>query len=347
MVTRVRSHYKIVARNFIYEEAQRRMSEIVGAAQQISTNSVFVHATPILYFAQANTGTKCSCREKVMQINKIPVSTPGTPNSNIELDLTTPLFGGFQSAGSVASELQDDDLIDSSDESPNSGKMTINALFGNSTECPICFRIGSIPGFQPLGYNRQVFSTVNCYDSYGYFVDSSNSVSNYVIDDKVEGYVEFTLQVPLIFHAMAYAVLDMKNIVRTANITSFGEPLTTAVIDSYRGKSLAIRISGESFTHCIFQFKISNKQYLADFPQDQRPKDYAIFDSTQPVQIVMDKSVPTITNGDIIYKSEYKTFWKVTDFDYLRMHYKTVIGWNLSARLVQADEVYQKLMNFC
>ena len=52
MVTRIKQHNTISARNFIYEESQKRMYEIVEAAKQISTNSIYVHASPIIYFSK-------------------------------------------------------------------------------------------------------------------------------------------------------------------------------------------------------------------------------------------------------------------------------------------------------
>lgn len=343
MVTRIRQHNSIAAKNFIQEEAQKRLNEVVGAAKQMSTNAIFVHATPIIYFSQIKSGIKCSCREKVVVNNQLPIATPGTASANVELDMTTPLFGNFQSATDIANELQDDDLI--GDESPNQGRLTISSLFGNATECPICFRVGTLPGYQPIGYTRQVYTTVNCLDSEGYFIDSSQSVSSYTIDDLAHGYVDFKMNVPFVFFEALFATYNLKEVV-PARMTINGFPVTTNLLNNYKGKEVVLRIQGVNFTHCVFQFKLSSSHLKADFPQDQRPKDYAVFDSTQPVQIVTDSSIPSLNSGDIIYKQSYGTFWKVSDFEYFRMADKTVIGWNITARLLQADEIQQKLMNF-
>ena len=343
MVTRIRQHNTIVARNFIHEESQRRMKEVVSAAQQQATNSIFVHATPIIYFSQVKSGIKCSCREKVVVNNQLPVGTPGTASGVVELDLTTPLFGNFQSATDIADELQDDDLI--GDETPNQGRLTVSSLFGNATECPVCFRVGTLPGYQPLGYSRQVYTTVNCLDAEGFFIDSSQSISTYVCDDKMGGFVDFKMTVPMIFHEVLFATYNGREIV-PAKLSINGFPVSANLLNNYKGKEVVLRVQGVTFTHCVFQFKLTTGQLKADFPQDQRPKDYSVFDSTQPVQIVTDKSIPNVNNGDIIYKVGYNSFWKVNDFEYFRMNDKTVIGWSLSARLLQADEIQQKLLSF-
>ena len=346
MVTRIRNHNTIVARNFIQEQAQSRMKEIVSAAQQTATNSIFVHATPIIYFSQINSPIKCGCREKVVVNNVLPVSTPGTDSAKIELDLTGPLFGTFQSATSVASEMMDDDIAGDDDiEESSGGAILTQSLFGNSTECPICFRAGTLPGYQPLGYNRQVFASVNIQDSDGYYIDSSKAVSEVNCDDTISGYVEYELKVPKVFHEAQFAAY-MGKVPIVAKLEVNGLPLRNDILQSLGGKSTALRISGASFTHIVVMFKVTNKQFRADFPQDQRPKDYTIFDSTQPVQIVTDNSIPSINTGDIIYKVGYNTFWKVNDFEFFRMNDKTVIGWNITARLLQADEIQQNLLNF-
>ena len=346
MVTRIRSHNNIVARNFIQEQAQSRMKEIVSAAQQTATNSIFVHATPIIYFSQINTPIKCCCREKVVTNNSLPIGTPGTDAAKVELDLTSSLFGSFQSASSVASEMMDDDIDDNDAvETSSSGSIITQSLFGNATECPICFRTGSLPGYQPLGYSRQVFASVNIVDSDGYYVDSSKSVSEINCDDTAAGYVEFSLNVPKVFHDVKVSAYHGKFPIQ-AKLEVNDLLISSDVLAAFCGKTVSLKICGVSFTHIVVMFQLSKKKFLADFPQDQRPKDYTMFDSTQPVQIVTDNSIPSINSGDIIYKVGYNTFWKVNDYEFYRMNDKTVIGWNITARLLQADEIQQNLLNF-
>ena len=346
MVTRIRNHNSIVARNFIHEQAQSRLKEVVAAAQQTATNSIFVHATPIIYFSQIASTTKCSCREKVVTSNALPITTSDGLNG-VELDLTKSLFGSSQSVASIISDGLDDELVDENEgiAEASNGNVLTQSLFGNGTACPICFRAGTIPGFQPLGYNKQVFASVNISDSDGYYADSSKSITELRCDNQVDGYVEFELVIPKIFHEVKLSAYQGTNPIYS-EMTVNGRPISGDSLDAFRGKSAALRISGVTFTHIVVLFKISNKVFKADFPQDQRPKDYTVFDATQPVQIVTDNSIPRINTGDIIYKVGYNTFWKVNDYEFFRMNDKTVIGWNITARLLQADEIQQNLLNF-
>jgi hypothetical protein len=121
--------------------------------------------------------------------------------------------------------------------------------------------------------------------------------------------------------------------------------VSESLLMQLRGREVKLRIYGVSFTHSVFLFKINN-DLKADFPQDSKPKDYSIFDATQPITVVMDKSVPKIATSDIIYKVGYNQFWKVNDFDYYRMNDKTVIGWSVQARILQKDELGHILMSF-
>ena len=354
MVTRIRQHNSISARNFIHEQAQARLKEVVVAAQQIATNSVFVHATPVIYFTKQDSGTMCGCRKKVVNGDQMPVDTTGSLNSEYEIDLEAPLFRGF---GSSAKEQQpemsiaDDDLdVQNNDnipntELPNHGNSTFDSIFGNSIACPICFRSGVVPGYQAVGYSRLVFSSVFVEDSVGYSVDSGRSIPRFDLFDKQLNYIEFDLTVPLIFKSVQFAAYDDQTILRKIVFSIDGHIVSETLLHQYRGKTVKLHVSGLSFTHCVFLFKI-NKDVIADFPQDSKPKDYATFDTTQPMTIVLDISVPKISTSDILYKVGYDQFWKINDFDYFRTSDKTVIGWTIQARILQKDEIGQMLMLF-
>lgn len=343
MVVRITQHNKIMAKNFIHEEAKKRLHEIVEAAQQISHNSIFVHANEILYFSKIHSGIKCACREKPLANNMIPVAKAGSSESEIELDLTSPLFGEVKSQSDLAESIYDDDIVDGDSSEV---KVNISSLFGNATECPICFRVGTIPGYQPIGHSRQVFSSVNIENSDGYYLNSSEPISVFECENKKTGFVEFKLTVPLIFHGLQFACYNKRNVLDKNSITLNGFPISEVVLYSHKGKDVTIKVREVDFTHVVFQFKISKIVVKADFPQDQKPRDYNIFDSTQPVSIITDNTIPSISYGDIVIKVGHKNMWKVNDYEFFRMNDKTVIGWNLQARLVQQDEISTMLNVF-
>lgn len=366
MVTRVKRRNKIDARNFIKEQANLRLKEVVGAAQQISTNSVFVHASPIMYFARVKSGVKCNCREKVsLSGNVLPTSSDGIGGvESVTIDASSSLFGSLKQLGEqyqeinnrrgedVDSDALDDEIASLGDdyEAPaainnlTGGSVKLGSLFNNATDCPICLRAGTLPGYQPLGHTRHVLSSPNFVDSDGYFVDSSQTVSPMVHSGVEESFVEYELVVPLVFLEAKVGVFNGK-LVSDAQLFYRGVLVDEGVLCSLKGNKIKVRVMGGDFTHAVVQFKVSSTVYKGDFPQDTRPKDYSIFDSTQPVTIVTDKSIPAISTDDIVYKEEYNSFWKVTDFEYFRLNDSTVIGWSLTARLLQDDEI-QKLLVF-
>lgn len=341
MVTRLRSHYKIQARNFVQEEAEKRMKEIVSAAQQQSSNAIFVHATPILYFMKVESNLICPCRERVVVSDQLPFDVPGTSKTFIDIDATTSLFGSFQASKDILGEMMDDDLVNP--DMP-SNQVTMPSIFGNATECPICFRTGTIPGYELVGHYRQVLCY--CEDSLGYYLDSSKSVPLYSVDNQEQGYVEFKLNVPLIFSEVKIGVYALReNVTSLAGLKIGNQPLDVGLLEQLKGQTVRLRISKVSFTHAVFQFKTSDTPVLADFPQDQKPQDYNLFDTTQPSQVVMDKTVPDVNNSDLLVKIPYATLWKVSDFEYLRLRDRTVIGWSLNARIVQKDEIFNKILD--
>lgn len=353
MVTRIRQHNGIVARNFIHEQAQARLKEVVTAAQQISTHSVFVHATPIIYFSKQEAGTMCACRKKAVNGDQMPVAASGSLDSEFEIDVEAPLFRGFGSSNREQQpELADDDLDGVAipehipgNEIPNQGTSTFDSIFGNSVACPICFRSGLVPGYQAIGHSRIVLSSVFVSDAVGYSVDSGQTIPKFDMIDKQRNYVEFDLTIPFKFKSVKFAGYDNQQVLRGLQFTINGHLVNESLLYQLRGKEVKLHVSGASFTHCVFMFKI-NDDVKADFPQDQKPKDYSIFDATQPITIVTDKSIPKINTSDLIYKVGYDQFWKVNDFDYFRMNDKTVIGWSIQARILQKDEIGQLLMSF-
>ena len=179
----------------------------------------------------------------------------------------------------------------------------------------------------------------------GYFVNSSQSVPRFELEDLHHGYVEFELDIPRAFRTVKFAAYDNMRVLKNLQMSINGHPVNERLLREYAGKEVILRVKGESFTHCVFMFQI-NEDLKADFPQDTRPKDYALFDTTQPTTIVTDNSIPKISAGDVVYKIGYKQLWKVNDFEYFRMSDRTVIGWSISARVLQKDEVSQVLMSF-
>ena len=358
MVTRIRQHNGIAARNFIHEQAQSRMKEIVSAAQQISHNSVFVHATPIIYFAKQEGGTLCGCREKSKDNGVAPIENAGETNVDFDIHVERPMFGGLSSMLSksekskVAKENYDDDLEDIFGEgdsenfdNANQGQEVFDSIFGNSVACPICFRSGIVPGYIPVGYSRQVFSSVFVEDAYGYYINTAKPVPLFEVTDQNSNYVAFRLHVPKFFKEVKFAAYEGQNIIKNVILSIGGYAITEGLLRNFAGKEVILHVSGADFTHCVFMFKI-NDDLKADFPQDSKPKDYSIFDATQPVTIVTDKSIPKLSTSDIIYKVGYNQFWKVNDFEYYRMNDKTVIGWSIQARILQKDELGHLLMSF-
>lgn len=341
MVLRIQNRHKIEARNFIHVEAEKRLHEVVEAAQQMSTNATFVHKTPILYFARTESNTRCPCREKVVVSDNLPLAEPGTSGNRIDIDVSTPLFGSYQSEKEVAGQMMDDQLIDF--DTP-ANQVLVPSLFGNATECPICFRTGTVPGYELIGHQRKVLCF--CKDSDGYYLDQSLAVPCHKVDDREHGYVEFDLGIPLVFSTVKLGVYNRKdNVTTKARLSSEGQPLTLALLEALKGKMIRLRVQQVDFTHVVLQFKISDRGLYADFPQDQKPQDYNMFDTTQPVQIVMDKSVPDVNTSDLLVKLPFNTLWKVSDYEQLRMNDRTVIGWSLNARIVQRDEIFHEILD--
>lgn len=357
MVTRIRQHNGIAARNFIHEQAQSRLHEVVSAAKEISINSVFVHATPIIYFAKQEGGIACGCREKSLNGDVAPIENAGATDTDYDIQISKPRFGGLAESYSksektkVAKSNVDDDLDEMTLEDeesfdvPNQGNSTFDSIFGNSVACPICMRSGVVPGYQPVGYSRQVFSSVFVESSDGYSLNNALAVPRFEVSVKHSNYVEFRLAIPRSFKSAKFACYEGTNILRDADLEIANHVVSESLLYQLRGREVLLKVRNVDFTHCVFLFQI-NDDLKADFPQDSKPKDYTIFDATQPVTIVTSSEIPKLSTSDIIYKVGYDQYWKVNDFDYFRTNDKTVIGWTIQARILQKDELGNLLLKF-
>lgn len=80
-----------------------------------------------------------------------------------------------------------------------------HALGGNTINCPICYRQGYVPAYQPIGYNYQIMTVGNelTYHGYRIAVEEQPHVFERVTDD---GYVDFALTVPRFFKDCTWSI---------------------------------------------------------------------------------------------------------------------------------------------
>lgn len=338
MLRRLVTKTHINARNFTNNQALTRVSSFSTPLQEQYSNAVSVHGTACVYFKKILHGTTCTCTAHSLG-NKDNGITVVEPN-DIETDYNTPLFAG-------RNDPIDDSFTEDVDHDLNEG-LDMNgmdlfdaSIFNNSIDCGICYRTGVIPAYVPLSHSRYVFHTHNIDNSTGYTVEKKYPEKFVALTD--DSRVYFLLNVPKTFKESGFRIFNNK-IELTDTVFVEDVPITRSDLISAAGTSIRINVRSKEFTHVVFQFRLANL-VLIDFPQDQHSLDVTLFDSLGAVQLVVDKSVPSVSSGDIVYNTLLKKFWKVTDYSFFRLNTGKVLGWTITARLVQKDETLINIGN--
>ena len=151
-----------------------------------------------------------------------------------------------------------------------------------------------------------------------------------------EGYVTFTLKIPKTFVSVGFRVYNNKEILNYVPYVD-GKKITHSIIHAARGQEISIVLDHEMFTHLVFQFRLTDL-VLIDLPQNQHSLDLSLFDGLATINMVATNSVPQVSSGDMVYDTLLNNYWKVTSYDHYRLRNGRVIGWNITARLIQKDE---------
>lgn len=264
----------------------------------------------------------------------ITLDSKHTTMGDLEIDLQTPLFGEFQDE-----ERHEPDEIELSTESDDANGTSLfdRTLFTSATDCGLCYRVGHVPGYSPLGYVRWVGATHNTYEVSGYELFQQTYPSTLVkqIDT---GFVKYRVSIPMYVTQVQWAVYNNRERLDNVNLFMYGAPVSMAALTLHRGQEVEILVSATEFTHVVLQFKIIDRDVKIDFPQDQRMLDLTLMDALGSVSLVTGSDVTRVSSGDVIHNLENNSVWKVTDHNFFRTNVGTVMGWTLTARLLQQDE---------
>lgn len=353
MIKRLTPTYPVHARNFTQFEAQQRLFALAETTKERQRNSIFVHGTSCIYYQKIPHGVTCTCRNKEL-VKKTPTSDGGeiqvaetaeqvtSPSgTNIEIDFRDPLFGTVEDDANDMLDIMKMDTVDLEvveEEDINGTDLFGKSLFSDSIDCGVCYRSGHLPGYVPLGHSRYLFHTHNVSDMLGYTVDQSTYPTTFSLQSD-GGVVVFDLAVPTIFHDVTYGVFNNNELLNVQVRDLTGQPMTKAFLNSNLGSNIQFQVEDVgTFTHVVFQFRIVETPIFIDFPQNQRNLDLSMFDTVGNVTLVTSDTVPSVNSGDVVFNMENGSLWKITDYEYFRLKDGNVLGWNLTARILQPDE---------
>ncbi len=332
---------RVHARNFIQEEADARMQEVVVPYQQQGLNALGVdHHEVFLYLNKAST-RMCTCREVQSQTDigsaSPIVSKPGiSETQEITFNWNRPLFGEPHEAGTYEEDVQPDDYA--FDETP---EPHVNQLLESSPDCAICYRLGYLPGFTQYGKHRIVLTTYDVVDQYSVTID--RTAAPHVFERlHPNGWIEFEVTIPKYFKSAYYSV-------RNNGVQLDNQPFTQAgafdlaFLKQNAGKKTRLRVNAEEFTHVVLVFDLGNEPIYANIAQMSKQTDWTLFNTIGNLNVILPMTIPEIPNGSSIVVPRIGIALIVTDVTYLRIASGQNLDWSVNTRVCQPQESMLKI----
>jgi hypothetical protein len=335
---------RVNARNYIQEEADQRLREVIAPYQKQGLNALGVDSYDVLLFLKKASTVACTCRETQMtsdlgQAKDVPTSDGIAATHEISIDWRRPLFGEPHEA---RFEEEDGTGMDDYefDESPTPHA---NNIFESSPDCGICYRSGYVPGFVQYGKQRIVLTTHDVVGYNGSTIDR-NSFPHAFDRLASNGWVEFEFVVPKYFKTARYSVRNNLQQVE-ADITTDVGALDLAFLRANNGKAVRIKVSTDCFTHLVFTFDMGSEVISANIAQMSKQTDWTMFNTIGNLNVILPMTIPEVTNGSIIVVPKPGITLVITDVTYLRPEDGRNLDWSVNTRVCQPQEPAQKISN--
>lgn len=340
------------ARNYIQDEADKRLREVVAPYQRQGLNALGVDSFEVKFYHTCRSTQLCSCQQtevlpqygsKEGMASVLTMKPGAAADKEIVIDYARPLFGTVGDSAYAEDETEDD--VFALDDADPEGHPTVDNLFSSSSDCALCFKTGYIPGYELYGYDRRVLTPFDIEDVAGYHKDVTTSPHTLTKLDRHEGYVEFILEVPKYLAGMSYVI--RKNLAILVDDTlqeaTSGVDLTLPIVKSYAGSSLKLRCTSEAFTHIVIEFDLGTERVKANLSQASRATDWTMFDTLSNVQIILPMTIQDVSPSDVVHVPSRNTTFKISDEQYLRTSQDRNLDWSVNARILQPTETLRSI----
>lgn len=359
-----RLHVRRNARNYIQEEAQKRLDETVPSFNQQTLNALDVNSVEVDYYAVHDSGKPCTCdkTEALPEFTEgdyegnmppiIPHSDDSVTNERVEVTLQDSIFG------EDAEQNYSDDVLDVIDEEYNVGynidqELNHNhdhnvpfedgLLHGTNVKCGICYRRGFTPSYTSLGKSRYVLTNYEIENIEGYYIDRTQAPHKFIrqVDS---GYVEFRVSVPKFFKSLTYSVRN--NIAETSGCKLYdinGTIITRTVLDTYKGQTMNFKVSQKEFTHVVLEFDLGVPKVRVNISGESISLDYRRLDANTNFTVILPPTIPKVSNEDVMIIKDRGLALKVTNVVPKQTATKRLLEWEATTRVIQPTEDVKRI----
>jgi hypothetical protein len=334
------------ARNFVQDVAQKRLDATVPALNRKSMNSLDVNAVEMIVYNKISDGPPCTCEEteikpEMMTNSNVPpiVEKQGTKDVGIKIDRTTNLFGETGEAFMTEHEETeyDDRVQDIMGADDDITRMVDNVFAGHNEDCGICYRRGTVPGYSPLMWQRELLTTHSMVNSQGFWVDTRTAPHTFERQDP-SGFVEFVVVVPKYLKRCLFSVRNNREILGEPIYSGSGLELTRADLDAARGRPLTVRIHAEKWTHAVIEFD-QGIRINGNISEVTQAKDYTMLESFSALTVILPPTVAKLDTSDVLVLPRLRKVLKISDVTHKRTaKLRKYAEWSVQTRILQPQE---------
>lgn len=338
-------------RNSLTTQVQARMDSVMEAHQDRVKNSLAVESLECIVYRRSKIGLPCSCTMIEADNDMDAISAAGREDTRQQrsddvIEFDGGMFGG---ENSFEQEIDSDSTVEIevgalSSMHEHSGYEE-HAMGGNQVNCPICYREGYTPAYQPVGFSLCVLTEKHVVKSLGYTEEQTQPVTLKKID--ADGFVDFEISVPKYFKRAVIAVRNNTELLSLRELPSAiigGKevPLTNDALNQCRGSRIGLRVR-TSFTHVTCLFDLGANPIMCNVSEETDVLDYDKDLTVANLSIVLPHTVGSIQPLDILVIPKRNYVLMVSDTPRKRNAKGVTWEWVVQTRTVQRKEMIYNL----
>lgn len=332
-------------RNSLTTQVQARMDSVMEAHQDKVKNSLAVESLECIVYRRSKIGLPCSCTMIEADSEIDAISAAGEEDrrhsrADDVIEFDGGMFGGENSFEQDIDSTVEVELGAISSMHSDAGYEE-HALGGNQVNCPICYREGYVPAYQPVGFSLCVLTEKHICAMRGYTEEQTQPCTMRKVD--ADGYADFEISVPKYFNRAVIALRNNTELLPLASLPSLvvkGKevPLTKAALSDHRGSRVRLRVRTD-FTHMTCLFDLGANPIMCNVSEETDVLDYDKDLTVANLSIVLPHSVGSLQPLDILVIPKRNYVLMISDTPRKRNAKGVTWEWVVQTRTVQRKEM--------
>lgn len=334
-------------RNSLTTQVQARMDSVMEAHQDKVKNSLAVESLECIVYRRSKIGLPCSCTmiEADDEIDAISAAGKEDRRQSRADDVIEFDGGMFGGANSFEQDIGSDSTVEvevgAISSMHSDAGYEEHAMGGNQVNCPICYREGYVPAYQPIGFSLCVLTEKHICKQRGYTEEQTQPCTMRKID--ADGYADFEISVPKYFTRAVIAVRNNTELLPLGTLPSLvvgGKeyPLTKANLAQHRGTRVGLRVRTD-FTHVTCLFDLGANPIMCNVSEETDVLDYDKDLTVANLSIVLPHTVGSLQPLDILVIPKRNYVLMISDTPRKRNAKGVTWEWVVQTRTVQRKEM--------